>query len=111
MPVSTTWSVTGMKRTTADGNVYEVSWRCIAQNDSGPEQAVEAGKLRMEADPSDPNFIPYEQLTEADVLGWVWDEVDKEAIELDRVGKVDAQIERNNSTADGLPWVDEVGED
>jgi len=114
MAVTTTWSILDMKRTASDGNVYDVRWQCLAQNDAGSEFAVEAGKLILNADPSDPNFIPYADLTEAIVLGWVYDSLmegdetadeAKARIEADRTAKVNAQIARNNDTASGMPWV------
>jgi hypothetical protein len=113
MPVSTTWSVTNMTHKDADGGVILVYWQCVAQNDSGPETAVEAGKLRCEPDPTSPGFIPYDNLTEDDVLGWVYDslvegeetpEEAKARISADRVAKVDAQIARNASQSEGMPW-------
>jgi hypothetical protein len=113
MAVTTTWSILDMKRTASDGNVYDVRWQCLAQNDAGSESAVEAGKLILNADPSDTDFIPYADLTEADVLGWVYeslvegDETADEAkarVEANRTAKVVAQIERANADASGLPW-------
>jgi len=113
MAVTATWSILDMKRTVSDGNVYDVRWQCLAQNDSGPESAVEAGKLILNADPSDPDFIPYADLTEATVLGWVYDSLiegdetadeAKARIEANRIAKVDAQISAAASEADGVPW-------
>ena len=113
MAVTTTWSILDMKRTASDGNVYDVRWQCLAQNDAGSEFAVEAGKLILNADPSDPDFIPYADLTEATVLGWVYDSLiegdetadeAKARIEANRIAKVDAQISAAASEADGVPW-------
>lgn len=113
MPVSTTWSVDSMTHKDADGGVILVYWSCTAANDSGPERAVESGKLTCEPDPSAPDFIPYANLTEADVLSWVYsslvkgDETPDQAkarVEIERVGKVDAQITRNSTESEGLPW-------
>ena len=113
MAVTTTWSILDMKRTASDGNVHTVYWECRAANDSGDENAVEGGKLRLNADPSDADFIAYDSLTEADVLGWVYDSLiegdetadeAKARIEADRTAKVNAQITRNADEADGMPW-------
>lgn len=113
MAVTTTWSILDMTRKVADGNVFDVRWQCYARNDSGPEAAVEAGKLITDADPSDPDFISYDNLTEADVLGWVYeslvegDETPQQAkarIEANRTEKVTAQIEKANADASGMPW-------
>ena len=113
MAVTTTWSILDMQRTASDGNVHTIYWQCVAANDSGDETAVEAGKLRTNADPSDSDFIAYDSLTEADVLGWVYesliegDETADEAkarIEADRTAKVNAQITKNAGEANGMPW-------
>lgn len=107
----------------ADGGVILVYWQCVARNQTGtdgmgnpvygPETATEAGKLRCEPDPSSPSYIPYADLTEADVLGWVYaslvegDETPEQAkarVEADRTAKVQGQIDRANSQSSGLPW-------
>ena len=126
MAITTTWTVNDMQRTDSDGGVFLVYWSCVARNQTGTdglgnpvygsETATEGGKLRCEPDPSAPDFTPYEDLTEADVLGWVYnsliegDETADEAkarIEANRTGKVQGQIDRANTTASGTPWAAE----
>lgn len=54
-------------------------------------------------DPDSPNFIPFEQLTEADVIGWLMNRDGwAEALEV----RLDADIERqkNPPILHGLPW-------
>lgn len=114
MAITTQWSVNNMTHQEADGGVIVVYWSCIASSDGDPSYtATEAGKLRCEPDPSSPDFIPYADLTESDVLGWVYadlaegEETPEEAkarIEENRAGKVQGQIDKANSTSDGLPW-------
>jgi hypothetical protein len=106
----------------ADGGVILVNWSCIASsvaaNDDDPVySATESGKLVCDYDASSPEFIPYDNLTEDVVLGWVYtnlaanSEVENETpdqakarIETNRIAKVWAQIERANQQSDGLPW-------
>ena len=111
MAITTTWTVNDMQRTDADGGVFLVYWSCVASD--GTYSATEGGKLRCEPDPSAPGYIAYADLTEADVLGWVYnsliegDETADEAkarIETNRTGKVQGQINRANTTASGTPW-------
>jgi hypothetical protein len=113
MAITNTWSVSNMVHQDSDGGVITVYWSMVAQNDSGPESATEGGKLRLTPDPSSPDFIAYADLTEADVLGWVYnsliegDETADEAkarVEADRDAKVQGQIDRAASQSDGLPW-------
>lgn len=113
MAITTTWTVQNMQRTDADGGVFLVYWNCTAANDSPIYTAVEGGKLRCDPDPTSPDYIPYDNLTEADVLGWVYaslavdGETPEEAklrVEADRTAKVQAQIDRANTTSSGVPW-------
>ena len=113
MAITNTWSVSNMVHQDSDGGVITVYWSMVAQNDSGPESATEGGKLRLTPDPSSPDYIAYADLTEADVLDWVYnsliegDETADEAkarVEADRDAKVQGQIDRAASQSDGVPW-------
>ena len=116
MAITCNWSVSDMTHKDSDGGVILVYWSCTAKSDTEGFSAVEGGKLRCEYDASSPDFIPYDDLTEADVLGWVYnsliegDETADEAkarIEANRTGKVQGQIDRANTTASGTPWATE----
>ena len=114
MAISTTWSVSNMTHNDSDGGVILVYWSCVAASDGTPSySATEGGKLRCTYDASSPDYIPYADLTENDVLGWVYnsliegDETADEAkarIEADRTAKVQGQIDRAASQSDGMPW-------
>ena len=114
MAITNTWSVTNMQHMDADGGVFLVYWEMRAVSDSTPSYSASAGsKLRCEYDASAPGFIPYADLTENDVLGWVYtsliegDETAAEAkarVEADRDGKVQKQIDAAATTASGVPW-------
>ena len=114
MAINNTWSVTNMTHTDADGGVFLVYWSMVAASDGSPSYtASEGGKLRCEPDASSPTYIPYADLTESDVLGWVYDSLiegdetaaeAKARIEVDRDAKVQKQIDAATSTASGVPW-------
>ena len=114
MAITTTWSVQDMQRTDADGVVFLVYWSCVAASDGTPSYtATEGGKLRCEGDPTSPDFIPYADLTENDVLGWVYDSLvegeetpaeAKARVEADRTAKVQKQIDAAATTESGVPW-------
>ena len=73
MAINCTWSVSNMTHMDSDGGVITVYWSLIAQSDGTPSySATEGGKLRLTYDASSSDFIPYADLTEADVLGWVY---------------------------------------
>ena len=111
MAITNTWSVSNMVRNDSDGGVITVYWSCVASD--GTYSATEGGKLRLTPDASASDFIAYDSLTEADVLGWVYtsliegDETATEAktrIETDRTAKVQGQIDRAAAQSEGTPW-------
>jgi hypothetical protein len=114
MAINNTWSVSDMQHTDADGGVFLVYWSMVAQSDgTSSYTASEGGKLRCEYDASSSTFIPYADLTEATVLGWVYNsliegeetaEEAKARIEADRTAKVQKQIDAAATTASGTPW-------
>ena len=112
MTINVSWTISSMKRDTATGGVNEVRWQCTAQADTG-ESAVESGKLRLTPDADAADFVAYDDLTEATVLGWVYDSLiegeetadeAKARIAANRTGKVEAQIARKAAETTGMPW-------
>jgi len=114
MAITNTWSVTSMTHVDADGGVIKAYWSCVAASDGDPSYtASEGGKLICTYDASGAGFIPYADLTESDVLGWVYtsliegDETAAEAkarVEADRDAKVQKQIDAAATTESGVPW-------
>lgn len=97
-----TWTIQNMTRTTDTGFVINVAWACTAQQDSA--SAFYGGTTTYVNNPDEPGFIPYDQLTEEIVLGWVYDALgdQKAEIEATLTAKVEKQL--NPVTANGLPW-------
>ena len=97
MAITYKWSVTDMNRNTSDGYVYCAHWSCTA-SDGEHSASAYATVSWAEGTPT----IPYANLTEATVLAWVWESVDKEATE----ASLAAQIEllKNPVKATGTPW-------
>ena len=119
MAITTTWSVNDMTHKDSDGGVFLVYWSLVAQSDGDEEcGSQEGGKLQCTPDPSASDYIAYADLTEADVLGWVYssliqqkedgsDETAAEAkarIEAERTAKVQGQIDRAAANSTGVPW-------
>ena len=114
MAITSTWSVTDMTHVDADGGVIKAYWSCVASSDTTPSySASEGGKLLCTYDASASDYIAYADLTEANVLGWVYnslivdDETAAEAkarIETERTAKVQGQIDRATANSSGVPW-------
>ena len=121
MAITTTWSVTDMTHVDADGGVIKAYWSCVARNVTGQTlgvdnydyEASEGGKLLCTYDASASGYIAYASLTEADVLGWIYDSLKedsetaaqaKKRIEDNRKARVQGQIDRATAQATGVPW-------
>jgi len=103
MTISTTWSVNDMTHNDSDGGVILVYWSCVAASDGTPSYtATEGGKLRCTYDASSPDYIPYADLTEANVLAWVHEQVVKADTEAANDAKI-AELATPTSTT-GMPW-------
>lgn len=98
------WSIASLDRTLPDGVIYTAHWR-VSKTD-GDVSASIYGTIQIPVKAvSDPDFIPYEDLTEADVVSWVQNEMGPNqvsAYEAAVQAKIDAQV--NPPTASGLPW-------
>ncbi len=95
-----TWKISQMDRKTADGFVTTAHWIC-----SGVDATLDGeftGSVYASCGFEGELSVPYEQLTEATVLGWVWQKVDKEATEAAVAAQIEAQ--KNPVQASGLPW-------
>ena len=114
MAITTTWSVNNMTHMDADGGVVKVYWSCVAASDGTPSySAVEGGKLICTYDASAPDFIPYDDLTEPDVLNWIYESLKegeetadeaKARVEANRTQRVQNQIDAAATETEGVPW-------
>ena len=64
------WTIAQLERQTDTGGVIVAHWRVTAQD--GEYTASAYGSASFTPDPTAPDFIAYDKLTEADVLAWVW---------------------------------------
>ena len=95
-----TWTIANLERNVADGGVTVAHWR-VAEVD-GDYSASSYGTVGFTPDASADDFVAYDSLTEATVLGWVHAEVDQDATEAALTANIEAQ--KNPVTADGMPW-------
>lgn len=98
------WKIESMVVKPVDGSytdcVVTAAWRCTAVD--GDHSASNYGSMGF-ASPSG-DFIAYADLTEADVLGWVWaNGVDKAEVEANVARELDMQV-NPPTVAKPLPW-------
>jgi hypothetical protein len=96
----TTWAIANLEREISDGFVFTAHYTVNAKDDTYSAGAY--GSLGFERPD---NLIPFADLTEAEVVGWV-----KEALGEDKVAEVEAALQaqldeqRNPTKAAGVPW-------
>lgn len=91
-----TWTVSALDRRTSDGFVTTAHWQCVGVDGDISDSVYSTCSFDGEL------VVPYDNLTEADVLAWVWSSVDKDATEAAVQAKIDAQ--KNPVSATGVPW-------
>ena len=96
MTATINWSIQQLDRKTEDGFVTTAHWRCDATD--GEYCAGVYGTAGFSGELA----TPYEELTEAQVLEWVWGSIDKEETESNLIKQIEAQ--KHPVTATGLPW-------
>jgi hypothetical protein len=95
-----TWDIVILERNVADGGVITAHW---SATDVDGEHTVETrGSVNFTPNPSDSGFIPYANLTKANVIGWVKAQEDVTAIESSLTANI-AELQ-SPTTADGVPW-------
>ena len=92
-----TWSISQLDRQTSDGFVTTAHWRATA-TDGDYSASAYATCSWSEGTPT----TLYNNLTKEQVLGWVWESVDKDAIEASLNAQIEAQ--KNPVSASGVPW-------
>ena len=91
-----TWKIVQRDRTTADGFVTTAHWTVTATD--GDFSASAYGTCGFDGELT----TPYESLTKEQVLGWVWQKIDKAAYEASLAAQIEAQ--KNPVSATGVPW-------
>lgn len=106
MTTTIIWTVEKLERRSSDGFVTSASWVASMQNDvpNGEDtmlvyQARKNGVTKWEdGQPT----TPYEQLTQEQVLGWIFESEDKTAIESELSETIEAK--KNPVSLTGVPW-------
>ena len=95
--MTTTWKIAQLDRQTSDGLVTTAHYTVNAVD--GEHTAGSYGTVGFERGDS---FIAYELLTEAQVIAWVKDKLDVEAIEESLAAQI--ALKKAPVTATGVPW-------
>ena len=100
MSTTFTWNIANLERETSDGYVYTAHYTVNAADDTYSSGAY--GSLGLERGGT---LVPFADLTEATVVGWV-----KEKLTAEKVTEIQAALQaqldeqRQPTKAGGLPW-------
>lgn len=97
--MSVTWKISTLDREVSNGFVTTAHWTATAVD--GEHSASAYATVSW---PEGTPAIPYENLTEATVLNWVWESVDKEATEASLAAQI--ALLKNPVKATGTPWTE-----
>ena len=94
-----TWNVVQMDRLTSDGFVVTVHYTVNAVD--GEFTASTYGTVGYTQGKG--SYVPYAELTEAEVVGWVQDSLGKDTVEAGLAAQI--ELEKNPVQESGVPWV------
>jgi hypothetical protein len=106
--MTTTWKILDTKYQIEDGLIIKVVYRCVAQLDNFLD--IKMGELELTGDPTSSDFVPFDNLTETTILGWV-----KTSLGEQQVTAIETELQNNvtarkaaqdaQTTKQGLPWI------
>ena len=93
------WTISQLNRLTTDGFVVTAHYNVTAVEDAF--SASTYGTTSFTQEPGE-TFIPYDQLTEAQVVGWVQEAIGKDITEASLQSQIDAL--KHPVQEVGVPW-------
>tara|TARA_R110000823_G_scaffold46965_7_gene120183 strand:+ start:1084 stop:1386 length:303 start_codon:yes stop_codon:yes gene_type:complete len=100
MIITNTWTIATCEHDVATGGITVAHWRCNATD--GDFGASAYGTCGFAPDAASPDFKAYAGVTEAEVLAWVHESVDKEVTEASLADKIN--LLANPTSTSGTPW-------
>ena len=103
MATTFTWAVANMEHYTSDGVVFTVHYTVNAEDGTYTSGAY--GSIGLEK-PDPENLIPYADLTEEMVIGWVKEALggDEKVAEIEAALQAQLDEQHSPSKAAGVPW-------
>ena len=106
--MAVTYTISTLERNTSDDGVVVAHWRASDSevvgtgDDAVTHSGSSYGTCGFTPDATADGYVAYDSLTEADVIAWVKDSVDADAIEESIAAQITASKEP--VTAAGVPW-------
>jgi len=96
------WKIVELERNASNGGIMVAHYSCTCTDSETGTFKTSVGVESFSPDASDPNFIPFESLTEEIVLSWIQGDTFKEDMESRLANEVNNII--NPVVMTGLPW-------
>jgi hypothetical protein len=101
MTTTFTWKIAQLERETSDGYVFTAHYTVDAKDDTYSAGAY--GSIGLERPEGE--LIPFADLTEEQVVGWVKEKLGEEAVtNVETALQAQLDEQRNPTKAAGLPW-------
>ncbi|CAB4125152.1 hypothetical protein UFOVP54_70 [uncultured Caudovirales phage] len=106
--MTTTWKIIDLKSQIADGLVTNVTYECRVELEGIIARKIE--EMALAGDPTKPNYIPFAELLEEDILRWITaslGQAQMTRIETELQDTVTARkVEKDAITEkSGIPWI------
>ena len=100
MTIAYNWTIETCQHEISTGAITVAHWRVLAVD--GEYTATAYGSVSFTPDPTSETFKPYDQVTESEVLEWVYGQIDKQSIEDSLTSQIESA--KNPVSAGGTPW-------
>jgi hypothetical protein len=105
--MTTTWQILDTNYQIADGLITKITYRCVVQLDNLIDKKI--GEIELIGDSTLSNFIPFDSLTEENIIEWV-----KASLSEEQVTSIETNLQTNviarkeaqdaQTIKQGLPW-------
>lgn len=103
MAIKYTWKIDELKRDPKTGVVKIAYWGCLGVDEETENSVhMNGNHALLSNDPNNPTFIPFENLTQEQVLNWVWQVLNKDKMESYIAQQIDTK--NNPPLVPGVPW-------
>lgn len=109
MNLTYTWAITGLTKDTA-GTVVKVHWVKTGTDENGITGVFNMQDSFSGGDPESDSYIPFENLSEADVIAWVKGKVTGRYqldVDFQIQRQIQDQIDSTGVSEAPMPWVEE----
>lgn len=96
------WTISQLERKSDNGFVMNIHWRYSLTEDNHKAETYSVQSFTQESE----DFIPFEDITETDVIGWLEASLDVDQLQESLMSQIETM--KNPPIIYGLPWSNEL---